>query len=119
MCRSEQREEALRVHARLAEPHAPMQVRTGHPAGGPEPADDTAAFDGIAHVNVDARQMGEQRIQPEPMVDHHRVAGEEQRFGEHDPPGRLLPGPLARGLRDSALTQDLVLNNVEYVLSRA
>ena len=30
---------------------------------------------------------------------------------------RRLPSPIARGLRDSKLTQDLILNNIEYVLS--
>ncbi len=31
---------------------------------------------------------------------------------------KRLPAPLARGLRDSAITQDLILNNIEYVLAR-
>jgi SAM-dependent methyltransferase len=31
---------------------------------------------------------------------------------------RRLPGPLARWIRDSALTQDMLISNIEYVLGR-
>ena len=31
---------------------------------------------------------------------------------------RKMPAPIARWLRDSALTQDMLISNIEYVLSR-
>jgi hypothetical protein len=77
-------EERHRVDARSIEANAPVQVRSGGPAGGADLSHDIARLYGVLHTHGDLRQVGEDRNQPEPVVQCDRPAGEEEIVGQYD-----------------------------------
>src|SRR4051794_36903951 len=81
------RQQRERIDARAAEAHGPVQMRTGDPAGGADEADDLRLVNTVTGLDVQPREVREQRVKTEAVIDHDRVAREEQLFGEHDRAG--------------------------------
>src|SRR5258706_11223670 len=69
---------------RAVDQHLVVEVITHRQAGRAGPRDLLTFLDGVADLHGRAREMGVERLQTEPVVDHHRVAVDRERLGEHD-----------------------------------
>jgi hypothetical protein len=59
-------------------------VRSGCPSSGADLSHDIARLYCVPHLHGDLRQVGEDRNQPEPVIQCDRPAGEEEIVGQYD-----------------------------------
>jgi len=67
-----------RVHARLIDDEAPVQMRPCYTAGGAHAAQDCAALNQVAFVDGDGIEVAVKSVDPETMIDDNRVSGKKQ-----------------------------------------
>lgn len=74
-CQSDQVEP---IHARVAKPHRPVEVRGGHAAGGADESDHLARVDDAPGLHLRFAEVAVEAEEPEAVVEDHRAPGEEE-----------------------------------------
>src|SRR5262245_1471440 len=72
------------IHGDALHQHAEMQMIAASEPRRAALAHDLAALDGVARLDVDAREVRVERHQAVAMIDHHRVAVDAEILGKHD-----------------------------------
>src|SRR5580704_7432248 len=76
-------EELHRIEIRALPAHRPVEMRSGHPAGGAAEAEAIAPFHALAFMHVDTAEMHRQRKQTHAVIDDHAVAFVVERTRQH------------------------------------
>src|SRR5205809_2290699 len=88
LCRSgrgRQADEVETLHACVADPDRPVEVRSGHAPGRADEPDDFPRVDDAPGSHPRLAEVAVEAEEPEPMVEDDRTAGEEEVLVQYDP----------------------------------
>src|SRR5438445_8096459 len=83
--RGRQADEVETVHACIADPDRPVEVRSGHAPGRADEPDDFPRVDDAPGSHPRLAEVAVEAEEPEPMVEDDRTAGEEEVLVQYDP----------------------------------